>query len=125
MCMMLTLRARMHDHLGHHSKQEEFEETERETETSPIVAVFHYVETIAFEVNLAVEIHLMECFHRYSVLARVSDSVVAIMKVQVLLHGSARVPGLFVLTGRYGGSDGPECHQNWDGGKDCDEQGRP
>ena len=125
MRIMLTLRARMHDDLGHHSKQEEFEETERETETGPIVAVFHYIEAVALEVNLAVEIHLMKCFHRYPVLARVSGSVVCIMEMQVLLHGSARVPGLFVLTGRYGGSDGPECHQNWNGSKDCDEQGGP
>jgi hypothetical protein len=92
----------MHDDLGHHSEQEELEKTERETETGPIVAVFHYIEAVAFEVNLAIEVHLMKCFHWYSMLARVSDSVVSIMKMQVLLHGSTRVPSLFVLARRYG-----------------------
>lgn len=89
----------MHDNLGHHTEQEELEEAECETEICPIVAVFHYFEAVAFEVNLPVEVHLMKRFHWYSVLARIFYSVILIMKMQILLHGSTRIPSLLVLAG--------------------------
>ncbi len=91
----------MHDGLGQHAKQEEFEEAEREAEIGPIVAVLHYFEAIAFEVNLSVEVHLVKCFHWNPVLARIFYSVTLLMKVQIVLHWSTRISSFLIFARRY------------------------
>ena len=59
----------MHDNLRHHAEQEKFEETEREAKVGPIMTVLHNVKAITLKINLAIEIHLVKCFHWNSVFA--------------------------------------------------------
>lgn len=115
----------MHDELRHHSKQEEFEEAERKAEIGPIVAVLHYVKTITFEVNLPIKVHLVKFFHGNPILARIFYPVTLIMKIQVVLHRSTRVPSLLVLARRYGRGNRPKHHQNRDRGKCREKEGGP
>jgi hypothetical protein len=59
----------MHDNLRHHTEKEEFEETEREAKIGPIMTVLHYFKAVTLEVDLAIKIHLVKCFHWNSVSA--------------------------------------------------------
>jgi hypothetical protein len=87
----------VHDDLRYHAEEEEFEETQGETEVCPIMAVFHHFEAISFEVDLSIEVHLVKSFHWNSVLARIFYSVILIMKMQVVLNRSTRISSLLVL----------------------------
>ena len=95
--MAFTLRPRMHDKLRHHSEQEEPEETKSEAKVCPVMTIFHEFEAIAFEINLAIKVHFMKCFHWNPVLAIILYPVVLIMKMQIVLYRSTRVPSLLVL----------------------------
>lgn len=113
----------MQQHLRDEAKQEVLEETHGELEVGPVVAVLKSLQSIALEVNLAVEILLVEDLHRNLALATVGGTVMLTVEVQVVLDGAAAVLGLLGLTGRDGGGDGPESHENRDSGEDGEEDG--
>lgn len=71
----------MHDDFGHHAGQEEPEKTNGEAEASPVMSVFHDLESVSIEVDLAVEVHLVESLHWDLVPAPV------FLSVRLLLEG--------------------------------------
>ena len=94
----------MHDHLWHHTSEKEAEQADCEPEVCPVVAVFHHLQCIAFEVNGAIEVHLVEGLHWYLALAMVFRSIVCAMELQVILHWSTWVSSLLILSRGYRGS---------------------
>ena len=102
----------MHDHLRHHSSEEEAKEAEGEPEICPIMSVFHHLQGIAFEVDGSIEVHLVKGLHWYPAFAMVFCSILLAVKVQVMLNWSTRIPNLLVFPRRYRGGQKPE------GGKD-------
>lgn len=111
----------MQQHLRDEAKQEVLEETHGELEVGPVVTVLESLQSIALEVNFAVEVLLVEDLHRNLALATVGGTVMLAVEVQVVLNGAAAVLGLFGLSGGDRGRDGPEGHQNGDSGEDSEE----
>lgn len=119
----LTLRTSVHQHLGDEAKQEVLEETHGELEVGPVMTVLETLKGITLEINLAIEVLLVEDLHGNLALAAVSGAVMLAVEVQVVLDGAATVLGLLSLARRNGGRDGPEGHQDGDGGEDSEEDG--
>jgi len=110
-------------HLRNEAEQEVLKETHGELEVGPIVTVLESLQSIAFEVNLAVEVLLVEDLHGDLALAVVSGTVVLTVEVQVVLNGAAAILGLLSLAGGDGRGDGPESHKNGDCSEDGKEDG--
>lgn len=94
----LTLRPRVHDNLRHHSEKEEFEQTKSKAKVCPVMTILHDFEAVAFEIDLAIKVHLMKCFHWNPVFARIFYPVALIMEMEIVLYGSTRIPSFLVLT---------------------------
>lgn len=112
----------MHDGLGHHPREEEPEQAQREAEIRPIVAVLHHLEAIPFEIHFAGKVHLVECLHGDLALAAVFLSIIFTLEGEVVLHGPAGVARLFVFAGRDGRSSGPEDHEEGNGGEEGEKE---
>jgi hypothetical protein len=111
----------MHKHLREKSGEEMFEETQREAETGPIMAVLQAFQSITLEVHIAIEIHFIECFHRDLALAMVLVAVTLAVEVEVVFNRAARVLSLLVLSRRDRRSGSPEDHQDGKSGKHSKE----
>lgn len=120
---LLTLRTSVHQHLGDETKQEVLEETSGELEVGPVVTVLEALQSIALEVNLAIEVFLVEDFHGDLALSAVGSTIVLAVELQVVLDGTATVLGLLGLAGRNRGRDSPEGHQDGNGGEESKEDG--
>lgn len=119
----LTLRTSVKQHLGDEAEQEVLEETSSEPEVGPVMTVLEALQSIALEVNLTIEVLLVEDLHGDLALAAVGSTVVLTVELQVVLDGAATVLGLLGLARRNGGRNGPEGHQNGDGGEESEEDG--
>ena len=108
----------MHDYLGHHASQKELEEAQCELKIGPIMSVFQNLKAIAFEINFAIEIKLMERLHGNFILASVLLFVCGIKEVQIMLNGQTRKLRLLILAWREGRKYRPEPHQNRDASKE-------
>ncbi len=113
----------MHDNLGKHACQKEFEEAYGEPEACPVMPILHHVQSIAFEVYLTVEIHLMERLHGDLVSAMVLPAILFIVKLQVALDRLAWEASLFVLPRSNARCNGPKGDQYRDGGDQSKEYG--
>ena len=98
----------MHNHLWYHAKQKVLEQTGRKAENGPVMAILHYVEGIALEVDKAIKIHLVESLHRYLVLAPVSHPVLLPLKGEVVLHWFSRDFSFLVQAWREARGERPE-----------------
>lgn len=113
----------MHQHLRDETKEEVLVETHGEAEVGPVVSELQSLQGITLEVHLAIEVLLVEDLHGNLALATVGSTIMLAVEVQVVLDGATSILGLFVLAGRNGRGDGPEAHQNGDGGEDGEEDG--
>jgi len=120
---MLTLRTSVEQHLGDEAKQEVLEEAGGELEVGPVVTVLKSLQSIALEVNLAIEILLVKDNHGDLALSAVGGAVMLAVELQVVLDREATVLGLLSLARRNGGRDSPEGNQNGDAGEDSKEDG--
>ena len=102
----------MHDGFGEEASQEEAEQAHGEAEASPVVTVLHDLEGVAFKVDRAIEVHLVERFYWDLVFAAVLGAVALAMEVEVVLHRLAGVPDLFILARRDARSNGPEHYED-------------
>lgn len=113
----------MQQELGNEAEQEVLEETHGELEVGPVMTVLKALQSVALEVNLAVEELLVENLHGDLALATVGGTVMLAVEVQVVLDGAATVLGLLGLAGGDARGDSPEGHQNGDGSEDSEEDG--
>ena len=118
-----TLGASVHENLGDHAGNEELDQAIGETEAGPVMAVLHNVESIAVEVNLLVEVHLVEGLHGDLVLAAVLELVLGVLEGEVVLHRTTGKLGLLILARREVGMDQPEAGKQGDGGEEGKEDG--
>ena len=119
--LLLILRASVHDDLGHHTSKEEPEERQSEAEVGPVVAVLHDLESVAIEVDIAVEVLLVESLHGDLAAAVVLCAIGLLVELEVVLNGGTGVASLLVLAGSVAGSNGPEGHQDGDGSQETKE----
>ena len=64
------------------------------------MSILHHLQAVTIEVNMAVKIHLKECPHRDLVLAAVLDAISIPVESEVMLDGTARIFGFFILPRR-------------------------
>lgn len=105
------------------TKQEVLVKTHGEAEVGPVMTELKTLESITLEVHLAIKVLLVENLHGNFALASVGSTVMLAVELEVVLHRTTGVPGLFILAGGDGRSHGPEGHQNGDSGKDGEEDG--
>lgn len=120
---LLTLRARVQYNLRKHAEQEELAETQGEAEAGPIVSVFHNLEAVAFEIDIAVKVHFMERLHGNLATAMVLELVRLLLESEVVLDTTTGVSGLVVLAWRQGGHDDPEAHNDREAREEAEENG--
>lgn len=101
----------MHDELGNHAREEVSDQANSEAEASPVMAVLHHLETVALEVDLTIEVHLVEGLHGDLVLATVFETVGLLLEVKVVLDASVRESGLVSLPRADGGDNEPESSE--------------
>lgn len=117
----LTLGTSVEQHLRNETEKEVLEEAGGELEVGPVVAVLKALQSIALEVNLAIEILLVEDNHGNLALSAVSSAVVLAVELQVVLDRKTTVLGLLGLTRRNGRSDSPESHQDRNASEEGEE----
>lgn len=83
------------------------------------MAVFHHFQRVAFEVDLPVEVHFMECLHRYLLLAIISRAILLGMEIQIMLDWATWITRFLVFARRYSRCDGPEGRED---GKKCKQR---
>lgn len=103
------------------AEEEVLVEAHGEAEVSPVVSELQSFKSVALEINLSIEVLFVEDLHGNLALAAVSGTVMLAVEVKVVLDGATSILGLLILAGRNGRSDGPEGHQDGDGGKDRKE----
>lgn len=113
----------MHNDLRDHPHQEKSEETQGKFPIRPVMPVFHNLQSIALEVDLSVKIHLMERLHRDLDLAMIPRSILLVVKMQIVFHGTTRVSCFFVLPWRNGRGDVPKGTEDGNAGENCEEEG--
>ncbi len=94
----------MHNHFWHHTSEEEAEQADGEPEVCPVMAVFHHLQSIAFEVDGAIEVHLVKGLHWYFAFAMVLCSILVTVEVQIMLYWSTWISSLLVFSWGYRGS---------------------
>jgi len=119
--LLLILRTSVHDDLGHHTSKEEPEERQSEAEVGPVVAVLHDLESVAIEVDIAVEVLLVESLHGDLAAAVVLCAIGLLVELEVVLNRGTGVASLLVLARSVAGSNGPEGHQDGDGSQETKE----
>lgn len=112
--MGFTLGARVQDELGNHAQQEELDETYCESEACPVVAVLHDLETIAFEVDIAIEIHLVKGLHGNLVRTTILGSIRLLLEIEIEFDWAARKSCLFIAARADEGNDHPPSSQERD-----------
>lgn len=86
---------------------------------------FQSLQGIALERYFSCKIHFMERFHWDLVVSLVRLSIVRIMEGKVIFDSPLGQFRFFVDTVADGGNDGPEAHEDRNGGQRCKEQERP
>lgn len=118
-----TLGASVHENLGDHAGKEELDQAIGEMEAGPVVAVLHDVESVAVEVNLLVEVHLVEGLHGNLVLAAVLELVLGVLEGEVVLHRATGESGFLILARGEHGMGHPEGGKQGKSGEEGKEEG--
>lgn len=113
----------MHENLGDHAEEEELDETNGETEASPVMSVFHGLKAVTLEVNVAVKVHLMESLHGDLVVTTVLESIGVLLEIKVVLDRASRETSLVILAGADGRDDQPEGAKDGDVDNESNEDG--
>lgn len=108
----LTLRPRVHDSLRDEAEQKVPNISNSEAKVGPVVTHLEYLETVALEADLAIEVLLLECFKRNLVLAVVAVAVLLFVEVEVVLNGLVGQLDFFVLSRCKFGRQDPEDGKN-------------
>lgn len=98
----------MHDHLRNHAQQKVLDQSEGEAEVGPVVAHLQDLETVALEIDIAIEVLLVESLHGDLLAAIVLVLVLLLVELDVGLDGLAGELGLLVLAGGILGGGNPE-----------------
>ena len=101
----------MQYHLWNEAEEEEFKDVERKVEGSPVMTVLQYLETVSFELNIAVEVQCLECVNWYLVPFFVFLPVRCVEEIQVGFDGSAGEFDFFVLARCETGGEVPETSE--------------
>lgn len=104
----------MHDNFWYHPSEEILDQAIRKPEVGPIMALLQDIQTVAIEVHIAVEVHLVEGFHWNSLLAKIFLAVLLLVKGEVVINWLARERSLLVLARRECRSKHPEAGKNGD-----------
>ena len=75
------------------------------------MSILHSIQCITFEVNSSIKVHFVKSLHWDFILAAISESIILGLKLQIMLHRSARISSLLVFSWRYGGCDGPKSYE--------------
>ena len=92
----------MHNNLGDHASQEEPVQADCEPEACPVVPVFHDLEHVSFDVDFAIEVHLVESLHGDLAPTAVLRLIRVFVEGKVMLDWKSRVFGLLILARRKG-----------------------
>jgi hypothetical protein len=76
-----------------------FEETDCESEACPIVSVLENLKSVTIEVNISIEVHVVEGFHRDLVLSAVLQLVLILLEGKVVLNWASWEFGFFISAG--------------------------
>ena len=102
----------MHNYLRYHPKEEIPEETRREAECCPVMAIFHDVERVSIEVNVAIEIHFVESLHGNFLLAFIPCPILLSLETDIMLYRPSGKFSFLVHTRRESRSQGPEHNED-------------
>ena len=94
----------MHNHLWHHTSEEEAEQAKCEPEIGPVMSVLHHLQSVTVKVDGTVEVHFMKSLHWYFAFAMILGSMLFAVEMQIMLHRSAWISSLLIFSRRYGGS---------------------
>jgi hypothetical protein len=103
----------VHDRLGDEAKEKVLNQSKRKSEIDPIVPQLQDFQSVAVEVHVTVEVHLVESFHRNGLLAIVRFLVLCLVEREVVLDRLAGELGLLVLPRSVLGCDDPERTKDW------------
>lgn len=98
----------MPEKVGNGASEELLDVSDREPEARPIVPVFHDLQHIAIDRDVAIEVHLVESLHGDGGPAMVLLLVLLLLESEVMLDGLARELGLLASAGRILGGDNEE-----------------
>lgn len=85
------------------------------------MSVFHNLEAVPIEVNVAIEVHVMESLHWNLVASSVLELVCLILEGKVVFDRAARKSGLFILARTERRGKVPEANQDGNCGEDTKE----
>jgi hypothetical protein len=103
----------MHDRLGYKAKKKVLDQSKRKSEVDPIVPQLQDFKSVAVEVHITVEVHLVESLHGDGLLAIVLLFVLRLVEREVMLDGLAGELGLLVLSRSVLRRNDPERTKNW------------
>lgn len=118
---LLTLGARVNQHLWDETSQEELEQGRSELEGSPVVSVFHDFQAVAVEANITSKVLLMESLHWDLGGSLVLVLVLLLVEGQVVFDWLAWKFGLFILAWGISGYGPPEDNEQWEEEKKSEE----
>jgi hypothetical protein len=104
----------VHDNLRRKLEENKLEQAQREPEACPVMSIFHHLQTVTIEVNIAIEVHIVECLHWNLVSAPILELIGLILECKIVFDGTAWNSGLFSLARTEGRSKIPEADQDWD-----------
>lgn len=107
-----TLRTGVHDDFRRKLEEYELEQAQGKPEACPIVSVLEYLQCIAIEVNLSIEIHVVESLHGDLVASAILGLICGILEGKVVLDRAARERDFFSLPRTEGRSQVPETDQD-------------
>lgn len=109
----------MHDELRNHAEEEVLDQSKGKAEIRPVMAHLHDLQTVAVEVDLAIEVLLMKRLHGDLMPAIVAVSVLLLVERQVVFDGLVWQLGLLVLSGSKLRREDPEGRED----REIHEQG--
>ena len=113
----------MHDNFWCKVEEDVFEKTYCEFEACPVMTVLENLESITVKVDISIEVHVVESFHRNLVLSAVFYFIGFVLKGKIMLDWTSWVLGLFILAWGEAGEYCPECEENGDSGDETKEDG--
>lgn len=113
----------MHDDLWSELEEDELEQADGESEVGPVGSVLEDLETVAIELNIAVEVHVVEGLHWDLGLSAVLELVGLLLEGEVVLDWATWKSDLLVLARAHARHDEPERDEDWDGGEEGKEDG--
>jgi len=87
----------MHNNFWCKAEENKLEQAQREPETSPVMSVFHNLQSIPIEINISIKIHVVESFHWDLVLSAVFDLIGFILEGKVVFDWAAWKLGFLIF----------------------------